>query len=284
MLRILNFGAGVQSSCILLRSCLGELPKIDHAIFADTGDEPSWVNEWIPRAKQIAEDAGITFHIVHREKLSDHLKQRILAGRRLETIPAFTSPEKGTRAAPLRRNCTREFKIKLINRRVKEILGLKPRGRWPKVLTCESWIGISVDEEQRMKVSPFAWQRFRHPLIEGEWPDADVIRPPRLAKPWTRVDCESWLVSHGYTGIGRSACKYCPMHGGAEWKELASRDPAGFEDACAIDRLLRSGPGGVIHGMRQQAFLHRSLQPLETRPFADEESEWADECAGVCGV
>ena len=41
MIEILNLGAGVQSSTVLLMSIHGELPHIDHAIFADTGWEPS---------------------------------------------------------------------------------------------------------------------------------------------------------------------------------------------------------------------------------------------------
>ena len=38
-LRILSLGAGVQSSAVLLMSCDGVLPKLDCAIFADTGWE-----------------------------------------------------------------------------------------------------------------------------------------------------------------------------------------------------------------------------------------------------
>jgi len=39
MKRILSLGAGVQSTTVLLMSCLGELPKLDAAIFADPGWE-----------------------------------------------------------------------------------------------------------------------------------------------------------------------------------------------------------------------------------------------------
>ncbi|MGB1816915.1 MAG: hypothetical protein ACPHJ3_16270 [Rubripirellula sp.] len=45
--RILSLGAGVQSSCILMMSERGELPKLDLAIFADTGDEPDAVYRWL---------------------------------------------------------------------------------------------------------------------------------------------------------------------------------------------------------------------------------------------
>lgn len=37
-LRILSFGAGVQSSYVARMSIVGDIPPFDHAIFADTGD------------------------------------------------------------------------------------------------------------------------------------------------------------------------------------------------------------------------------------------------------
>ena len=37
VLNVLSLGAGVQSSTLLLMSCRGVLPKLDAAIFADTG-------------------------------------------------------------------------------------------------------------------------------------------------------------------------------------------------------------------------------------------------------
>ena len=43
MIRILSLGAGVQSSTLALMIAHGELPMVDHAIFADTGAEPAGV-------------------------------------------------------------------------------------------------------------------------------------------------------------------------------------------------------------------------------------------------
>ena len=185
MLRILNFGAGVQSSCILLRSCFGDLPKIDHAIFADTGDEPSYVYEWMTTARLIAADYGIPVHVVGRgHKLSDHLRERITQGRRLDKIPAFVKPDGKGKFTPLLRDCTREYKIKCIDKKVKELLGISPRGRWPKQLEVETWIGISSDEHRRMKCSTNSWQRFWHPLIEQPFDDDQSVRPKWLANTW----------------------------------------------------------------------------------------------------
>jgi hypothetical protein len=42
-MRILNLGAGVQSTTLFLMSHEGVIPPIDHAIFADTQEEPEAV-------------------------------------------------------------------------------------------------------------------------------------------------------------------------------------------------------------------------------------------------
>ena len=44
----LSLGAGVQSSALLVLGCTDErVPKPDAAVFADTGDEPSWVYDYL---------------------------------------------------------------------------------------------------------------------------------------------------------------------------------------------------------------------------------------------
>ena len=48
MLNVLSLGAGVQSSTLALMAAHGEIePMPDCAIFADTGDEPKDVYEWL---------------------------------------------------------------------------------------------------------------------------------------------------------------------------------------------------------------------------------------------
>jgi hypothetical protein len=44
MTNVLSLGMGVQSTAIYLMSSLGELPRLDFAVFADTGREK--LREW----------------------------------------------------------------------------------------------------------------------------------------------------------------------------------------------------------------------------------------------
>ena len=136
-----------------------------------------------------------------------------------------------------------------------------------------------------MKCSTSAWQRFWHPLIEQPWGNGK--RPEYLEMPWNRHNCIAWLEERGFTGIMRSACTFCPFRSNVEWQTLQQHDSDGFRHACEVDNLLRSGPDGLIHGMRKPIYVHRSLKPLKNEPFNDDSGQmslWDDECAGVCGV
>lgn len=56
ILNILSLGAGVQSTCVLLMSIKGLLPKIDYCVFADTGFEPPNVYTHFQWLKKFSED------------------------------------------------------------------------------------------------------------------------------------------------------------------------------------------------------------------------------------
>lgn len=43
MINVLSLVAGVQSTTVALMSIEGALPRLDHAVFADTGWEPQGV-------------------------------------------------------------------------------------------------------------------------------------------------------------------------------------------------------------------------------------------------
>jgi hypothetical protein len=64
-LRLLSLGAGVQSTALLILAARGALPRLDGAIFADTGWEPASVYEHLDRLEQeVAIPAGIAVHRV----------------------------------------------------------------------------------------------------------------------------------------------------------------------------------------------------------------------------
>jgi 3'-phosphoadenosine 5'-phosphosulfate sulfotransferase (PAPS reductase)/FAD synthetase len=132
-IHVLNFGGGVQSTTLYLMSHEGLIQKFDYAIFADTQDESDEVYhhlEWIKSLKSIPILIGTA------GKLSDYLmKGENSTGQKFISIPAYTSSNHEGRknlvdVGRIRRQCTNEFKIKVIEKVIRrKVLGLRERER-----------------------------------------------------------------------------------------------------------------------------------------------------------
>lgn len=287
MKHVLSFGAGVQSTTLLLLSCEGLLPRLDHVIFADTQWEPAAVYRHLGWCRDHASKHGITIDVRSAGNLRDDLLEfwgparKSADGKRYASIPAFVRNPDGSRGI-VRRQCTTEYKVNVIERYQRDVLGLRPRQRWPLEHVLTSWIGISTDEAQRMKRSVRPAVKMWHPLIEAE--SIAKRQTGRLfADGWSRQDCLDWLESRGYPRPPKSACIGCPFHSNAEWSALS---PAELADAVEVDRLIRASDADR-RGMVGHVYLHSSLVPLSEVRFAsatDNDVGMADECGGVCGV
>jgi hypothetical protein len=197
--------------------------------------------------------------------LTRHI-ERSVAGGRFAGAPFFT----GRTSGPLRRQCTREFKIQPIVRKARELAGLKPRQGPRKRVLVTQWIGLSVDELYRVKPS-------RTPWVEHRWPLIDL----RM----TRHDCLAWMARKGYPQPPRSACVYCPYKSNDEWRHLRDTDSAGWQEAIRMDALVRSG----VRGTHDPLYVHRSLVPLPQVDLSTAEDHgqvdaFNNECEGMCGV
>lgn len=263
-LLVLSLGAGVQSSCLALMAEHGEIEKPDCAIFADTGAEPPHVIEWLDWL-----ETQVSYPI-HRVMWKDGLYENIkgaIQGGRFAGAPFFTEADVGG-AGLLRRQCTREFKVQPITRKLRELVGLKYRQRAPKRVIIKQYIGISLDEAIRMKPSREKW-------IEHTWPLVDL--------GMRRLDCLQWMDKHGYPRPKKSSCTFCPYHGNDEWRYLRDNSPEGWQQAIEVDKMIRSG----VRGTTQRLFVHRDMVPLEEADLDSATNQldmFGEECEGMCGV
>ena len=261
-LTYLSFGAGVQSTALLVCSNLGlhGVPRADVAIFADTGYEPQYVYDQLETMRKWSE---IPVDVVVGPK-----KKR--SGFDL-AIPAYTIDEAGNRGIT-RRQCTLHWKIEPITKGVRDAMGYKPRQRVTK--SARAMIGISLDEAHRMKPSLHKWIDNTYPLVDA-----------RLR----RADCLKIVADAGLPKPERSACYFCPFHSTAEWKFLRDKYPAEFARAVEYDASIRNSTRA---GQSRPAFLHSKLVPLDQvlldRPdkplFPEEPDQFGNECEGMCGV
>ena len=274
--RVLSLGAGVQSSTLLLMSAMGELPKLDLAVFADTQWEPKGVYEWLVELRRIAEGAGIPLVTVTQGDLrADTLRGVTRAGSHPASLPVFVlGPDR--RIGRIKRQCTRTYKIEPVRRAVRSFFGLSVHGPAPRGFACEMWLGISADEASRAKPSNVAWLAHRFPLLS----DVSVNGRGLFADAFTRGDCLEWLRVRGYR-VPRSACCACPFRSDTEWADMTTADPAAFVDAVAADRAIRDSGG-----TRGKLFVHRSCVPLDQVRFAVDAGArpMVEECEGMCGL
>jgi len=271
MLNIISLGAGVQSSTMALMAAHGEItPMPDAAIFADTGAEPEGVYTWLD---WLEPQLPFPVHrVMWKEGLLKNIQDSVGTGSRWAAAPFYTTSPKGDGMGILRRQCTREFKIQPIERKVRELCGLAKGQRAPRgELLATQWIGISLDEIQRMKDSEHAWCRHRWPLIEMRM---------------TRGHCLEWMQANGYPAPPRSACTFCPYHSNHEWRNLRDNDPAGWAQAVSVDALIRNGGKGTTETL----YVHRDGVPLDQVDLSDPHEgqgqmfSMMDECDGMCGV
>ena len=187
-------------------------------------------------------------------------------------IPVYLKGRDGEGDGIGRRQCTENYKVKPIRRRIREMLELRPRQRVPAGVSVEMWLGISTDEAIRMKTSRDRWVKNRYPLIEAGM---------------SRRDCADWWAARYDRPLERSACVACPFQSRQRWLETKRRWPELFAEAVEIDARMRQGLA-----LEKTPYLHRQRMPLAEAVAVDEAEMGAggqadgfgNECEGHCGV
>lgn len=272
MINVISLGAGVQSSTMALMAAQGVIrPMPDAAVFADTQDEPASVYRWL---EWLRKQLPFEVHTVTAGRLRDAaLKMRVTKdGRRFSTtnIPFFTLSETGQEGKINMRSCTYDYKIKPIIQFVRKFAKVK---RGQKEVSVRQWLGISLDEIQRMKPSRELWHEHRWPLIEMRY---------------TRAMCLQWMSERGYPTPPRSSCVYCPYHSDAEWRRLQTQEPQEFHKAVQFEKDIQANKS-ASGNFASMPYLHRKRVPLDQIDFRSDVERgqmtlWDDECEGMCGL
>ena len=263
-LRVLSLGAGVQSSTLALIIEKGEVPMVDCAIFSDTMSEPKAVYDWL---KWLQSQLSYPVHMVKKGDLKKDTIQTLIDYHKFSLIPVYTKNKITGKSGLSRRQCTNHYKIIPVNKKVRELLGLKKGERVPKDVHVEMLMGISKDETFRMKLNPKKYITNVYPLVE---------------KDYRRIHCIEWIEKNNYPKPPRSACTFCPFHNNDEWRDI-KKNKEEWKEVVELDNFIRD----KSRNQDEELFLHNSKQALSDIDFekkSDQLDLFNNECEGYCGV
>ena len=260
-LNVTSYGGGVQSTSLLVLAAQG---KIDCKtfLFCNVGNDsehPATLKYVHEIAMPYAEKHGIALIELQRT-----WQKGERAGQPVTLYGQLTDPKSRTAGGipvrlgkdgmPGNRSCTVDFKIRVVDRWLKEH-GAKESG-------AKVGIGISLDEFQRMRKGPdpeTPWKELVYPLIDLRM---------------TRQDCINVIESTGLPVPPKSSCYFCPFHSIAVWQEMRNKEPELFQKACSLEDLMRQrakGLGVDIWFTAKQKPLEKATTDLKQASLFDED-------------
>jgi len=203
-MNIISLGVGVKSSALYLMSSIGELPRCDYAIFSDLGFEKKATYQYLDFLLDWQKKNNGIEIIVDRSKnlYQDLLNQTNSLNNRFASIPAFTKNEDGS-IGMLRRQCTFEYKIDIVDKRIRSILGIKPRYKMPNV---NVWSGITLDEMERMANPQSAWKINVYPFVGYSFTKYSYSKINYLEDRWSRQSVINWFINKNLPIPIKSGC------------------------------------------------------------------------------
>lgn len=272
MKNIVSYGGGTQSTAMILMALNGDygLQRPDFGVYADTGGEPEFINEYVRYFIKLVKDT-FDFDIFTTQagdgilqKLTVEPERRGKSGLAYTSSnpPYFTLNPDGTKGMMMRQ-CTPDFKTNPIAKLINSKLARGEKYRM--------WIGISFDERSRMKISTNKRRENYYPLVDN------YIR---------RADSIAYVKKWGIKMPQRSSCFFCPFHSDRYWQWLKEFHISEFERAVDFEKTVQNRQNDYN---TSQIFLHRSCKPLDQVQFTDENQlnmfpELIDECGGECGI
>lgn len=228
-LLVVSYGGGVQSTALLVLAGQGYLPH-RRFLFANVGDDsehPATLRYVREVAFDYAASRGIEIEELHR------IRRRGPNGGKIETLWERLMRE-GSRSLPIpvrmadtgapgTRNCTGDFKIRVVQRRVRELGATEAN-------PARVAVGISTDEYQRAtsrRGEPF--EVLEYPLLTLEW---------RGGVGLDRAECGRVIRDAGLPVPPKSSCFFCPFHRPRVFGDMARDEPELFERAAFLEDTL----------------------------------------------
>ena len=259
-MKVLSCGAGMQSTALALMSCENKkaqsqgkafpwtlVPVYDAVIFCDLGLEPYWVREQVEFIRYACKNAGIPFYVIDSNLYGDYI---LKFGRsRVSSIPFWSIDENGKKAK-MRRRCTIDYKINLIEKFLRhELLGYKKYQRLkPEDIGAhEMHIGFSYEERKR---------------VSGEEQSKLFVKKyPLIEMKWERANCYQYNLEVWSLDTKASACCFCPFHKNYFFQFLKEHAQDDYQKIIAFDRMIGKRQKDTL--IKSKIFISRSRKRVE---------------------
>lgn len=232
-MKILSFGAGMQSTALALMSCENAIhktpvhplvPIYDAVIICDLGLEPHWVKDQMEFTRRACESAGIFFKVLDTPLYQDFMKN--FGERRTVSIPWWTLRDDGHKSK-MPRNCTIDYKVNEITKFIRhELLGYRKfqRLKQEDIKAHEMHMGFSLEEQRRCHENP-------HKLFVNKFPLVEM--------GMVRADCYKYILEVWGLDTKASACAFCPFHRNYFFQYLKKNEIETYSELLKMDELLR---------------------------------------------
>jgi len=246
-------------------SALGVLPKVDAAVHGDTGWERPETYRLAEKWTSWLEEHGIRVITVQapleqRDVLGDNPASKIFSP------PFFVKGPHGW--GQLSRHCTNNWKRYPVNRWLSA--ELQRRGLKKTEGVVDLWLGITLDEITRMRVSTTKYINHVFPFIQS------------LSPSWGRQDVKNWLAENNLDIPVKSSCVFCPYRDRATWRDIKLNYPDCWNRALELDEQTRHMKDDYL------CYIYKDGKPLSECDFRSAEdvgqlSLWEEqECSGTC--
>ncbi len=257
-MKILSFGAGMQSTALALMSCENaialkegwvvpypQVPVYDAVIFCDLGLEPPWVKTQADFVRAECEKVGIFYKQLDAPLYQDLVDN--FGKRRVVSIPWWTLSENGKKSK-MPRNCTLDYKVDIIAKYVRwNLLGYKKYQRLKDSdhKAHELHMGFSYEERKRCADNP-------NPLFINKFPLVDM--------KLERKDNYAYIKEEWGLDTKASACAFCPFHRNYFYRHLKENEKDCYTKLVAIDEMLRDNT--PMPPMESALYISRSRKRL----------------------
>ena len=232
-MKILSYGGGVRSFALAILAAHGVI-DYDMFIFANVGNDsehPDSLRHIHDVQRPFMETNGLRF--VELQPTKRTLLQHMLESQRSIPIPVVLPS-----TAHGNRTCTVDYKIKVVDRYVRNTLKRK---------TYTVGLGISMDEFQRARSATD--DKLPHRTREY----------PLISLRLSRDDCKQIILNEGLPIPPKSACWFCPFQKRQQWQVLHDDHPELFRQAIELEQIVQARR---VELGRDTVWLSKAMIPL----------------------